>query len=120
VGLVRTNGNLGPISAAFSVLPGLAVSGGDYAYSGTPPLFWMNWEYLFHPSRMHEDGLSGVNGFLVDPYGTSLTTSTGDKAINKLSTVTVSIIKDTQNPGNLNAQFQLANPVQVGPILSGR
>ncbi len=40
--------------------------------------------------------------------------------MNNLSTVTVSIIKDTQNPGNLNAQFQLANPAQAGSILSGR
>ena len=64
--------------------------------------------------------LSGVNSFLVDPYGTSLTTSTGDKAINKLSTVTVSIIKDTQNTGNLECPFQLADPVQAGPIIYGR
>ena len=117
VGLVRTNGNLGPVSANFSVLPGLAQSGSDYAYIGAPPMFWIDWEYLFYPSRMHQDGLSGVNGFLVDPYGLSLTAT--DKAINKLSTVTVSIIKDTRISGNLNAQFQLANPAQQDQFYLG-
>jgi len=117
VGLVRTNGNLGPVSAAFSVVPGLAQNGSDYAYYGTPPLYWIDWEYLTHPSRMHEDGLSGVDGFLVDPYGLSLTRS--DLAINSLSTITVSILKDVQNPGNLNAQFQLANPVQADQFYLG-
>jgi uncharacterized delta-60 repeat protein len=117
VGLVRTNGNLGPVSATFSVLPNLAQSGTDYAYYGAPPLFWIDWMYLVHPSRMHEDGLSGVNGFLVDPYGLNLTTS--DKPVNNLSSVTVSIIKDTQNAGNLNAQFQLANPAQADQFYLG-
>jgi len=113
VGLVRTNGNLGPVSANFSVLPGLAQNGTDYAYSGAPPLFWMDWIYLFFPSRMHEDGLSGISGFLVDPFGRSLTAATPDKAVNKLSTVTVSIINNKTNSGNLNTQFQLANPAQA-------
>jgi len=117
VGLVRTNGNLGPVSAVFSVVPILAQNGSDYAYYGTPPLYWIDWEYLTHPSRMHEDGLSGVDGFLVDPYGLSLPRS--DLAINNLSTVTVSILKDTQNPGNLSAQFQLANPAQADQFYLG-
>ena len=121
VSLVRTNGNLGPISAAFSVLPGLALSGSDYSYSGAPPMFWIDWIYRENPyqSRMHEDGLSGVGGFLVDPYGSYLTTDIKEKALNNLSTVTVSIIKDTLNPGNLNAQFQLANPAQQDQFYLG-
>jgi uncharacterized delta-60 repeat protein len=119
VGLVRTNGNLGPVSATFSVLPGLALSGSDYAYSGASPLFWLDWTYLTEYSRMHSDGLSGVNGFLVDPYGGSLTTTAADKAVNKLTSVTVSIIKDITNSGNLNAQFQLANPPQADQFFLG-
>src|ERR1035437_5777093 len=108
VGLVRTNGMLGPISANFSVLPGLAQSGVDYVYNSTPPLYWIAWEYLTHPTRMHSDGLYGVNGFLVDPFGLSLTRA--DAAINNLSLVTVTVIKHKATSGNLNAQFQLANP----------
>lgn len=121
VNIVRTNGNLGPASANFSVLPGTALSGSDYFYSAAPPMFWIDWIYRANPyqSRMHEDGLSGVNGFLVDPYGLYLTTSTKEKALNKLSLVTVSIIKDTQVPGNLNAQFQLANPAQADQFYLG-
>ena len=121
VGLVRTNGNLGPVSANFSVLPGLAQSGSDYAYVGDSPMFWIDWIYRANPnqSRMHEDGLSGNSGFLVDPYGLSLTTATAEKALNKLSLLTVSIIKDTQVSGNLNAQFQLANPAQADQFYLG-
>ena len=121
VGLVRTNGNLGPVSANFSVLPGLAQSGSDYAYVGAPPMFWIDWIYRANPnqSRMHEDGLSGNSGFLVDPFGLSLTTATKEKALNKLSLVSVSIIKDTQVSGNLNAQFQLANPAQADQFYLG-
>jgi uncharacterized delta-60 repeat protein len=108
VGLVRTNGMLGPISANFSVLPGLAQSGVDYVYNSTPPLYWIAWEYLTHPTRVHSDGLSGVNGFLVDPFGLSLTRA--DAAINNLSLVTVTVIKNKATSGDLTAQFQLANP----------
>ena len=99
---------LGPILANFSVLPGLAQSGVDYVYNSTPPLYWIAWEYLTHPTRVHSDGLSGVNGFLVDPFGLSLTRA--DAAINNLSLVTVTVIKNKATSGNLNAQFQLANP----------
>jgi len=113
VSLVRTNGMLGPIAANFSVLPGLAKSGTDtnanYFYDSTPPLYWIAWQYLAHPSRVHGDGLSGSsNPFLVDPYGLNLSSS--DAAINNLSKVTVSVINNTQTSGNLDAQFQLANP----------
>jgi uncharacterized delta-60 repeat protein len=121
VGLVRTNGNLGPISANFSVLPGLAQSGSDYFYTGAPPMFWIDWIYRANPnySRMHEDGLSGINGFLVDPFGFYLTTAIKEKALNKLSLVNVSIIKNTRISGNLNAQFQLANPAQADQFYLG-
>ena len=108
VSLVRTNGTLGPVSANFSVAPNLAQSGVDYLYNGTPPLFWIAWEYIVHPTRMHSDGLSGQNGALVDNFGLNLTRS--DFLINQLSAVTVSVINNKNSSGNLNAQFQLANP----------
>jgi uncharacterized delta-60 repeat protein len=114
VGLTRANGNLGPVSANFSVVPGLAQSGSDYAYFGAAPMFWIDWLYRADPnqSRMREDGLAGNSGFLVDPYGLFLTTAIKEKALNQMSLVTVNIIKNTQKSGNLNAQFQLANPAQ--------
>lgn len=110
VGLVRTNGMLGPVSANFSVVPGLAQSGVDYIYNSAPPLYWIAWEYRANPreTRDHGDGLSGINGFLVDPYGISLINS--ESVINNLSKVTLSVIKNPATSGNLNAQFQLANP----------
>lgn len=108
VSLIRTNGMLGPISANFAVLPGLAQAGQDYSYQSAPPLFWIAWNYISNPTRQREDGLWGASGSLVDPLGETLPQS--DKAINDLSTVTVGVIKNNVNPGNLNAQFQLANP----------
>ena len=121
VGLVRTNGNLGPVSANFSVLPGAAQSGSDYSYVGAPPMFWIDWIYRQNPyqSRMHADGLSGNSGSLVDPYGSSLLSLKKEIALNKLSLVTVSIIKNTQSSGDLNAQFQLANPAQADQFYLG-
>jgi uncharacterized delta-60 repeat protein len=108
VGLVRTNGTLGPISANFSVTPGLAQSGSDYFYSSTPPLYWVASEFTSHPTRNRSDGLFGLNGALEDIYGHFLPLS--DIQINNLSLTTVSIINNAQKSGNLNAGFQLANP----------
>jgi len=108
VSLVRTNGDLGPVSANFSVLPSLAQSGIDYAYNSAPPIYWVGSQYIVHPTRERSDGLFGQNGFLIDPYGLSLTAS--DAIINQLSEITVSIINNKLTSGNLNAQFQMANP----------
>ena len=108
VGMVRTNGNLGPISANFSVQSGTAVSGQDYSYYGPAPLDWVDSDFLTEPSRDREDGLFGSSGQLSDPYGNFL--SLADKPVNQLSVVTISIINNTKSSGNLNAQFQLANP----------
>jgi uncharacterized delta-60 repeat protein len=110
VSLLRTNGMLGPVAANFSVQPGLALSGSDYSYDAAPPICWVDSQYLVHPSRERSDGLFGLNGFLMDPYGLSLSQVTRDVAVNKQSTVTVSVIPDKANPGNLNATFQMANP----------
>jgi uncharacterized delta-60 repeat protein len=110
VALVRTNGTLGPASANFSVQPGLALAGQDYRYQSAPPLYWVAWAYLNLPSRMREDGLWGVSGnaLLIDALGVSL--SQADTSVNNLAKTTVSVIANQLNPGNLNAQFQLANP----------
>ncbi len=108
VSLVRTNGMLGPVAANFSVTPGLAQSGVDYAYNSPPPIFWVASQYITHLSRERSDGLFGKNGFLIDPYGLSLTLS--DAIVNNQSEVTVSIINNKLTSGDLNAQFQLANP----------
>ncbi|HEY4415397.1 MAG TPA: Calx-beta domain-containing protein, partial [Verrucomicrobiae bacterium] len=110
ISLVRTNGILGPVTANFSVQTGTAQSGVDYAYASAPPMNWIAWEYTDHPSRVHSDGLFGQSGFLVDPYGLSLSASTADTFLNKQSKVSISIINNKQTSGNLNAQFQLANP----------
>ena len=108
VGLVRTNGVLGPISANFSIQPGTAQSGADYFYDSTPPQFWIAWRYTTSTgTRLRSDGLFGGNGFLQDVFSSL---SLADALINDQSVVTVSVIKDPQTLGNLNAQFQLANP----------
>ena len=107
VGLVRTNGMLGPVSANFSIQPSTALSGRDYAYNSAPPLFWVAWRYITSPTRLRSDGLYGINGFLRDLYNYL---PNSDSSVNNLSAVTVSLIKNNQTSGNLNAQFQLANP----------
>jgi uncharacterized delta-60 repeat protein len=108
VGLIRTNGDLGPVSANFSVIPGLAQSGADYTYDSTPPLYWVAYDFLFEPTRERSDGLYGLDGSLEDPFGFFLSLS--DLPINNQSIATVSVINNSQTSGNLNAQFQLANP----------
>jgi len=108
VGLVRTNGDLGPVSANFSVSPGLAQSGRDYFYDSTPPLDWVASQFTTHPSRERSDGLFGLGGSLIDPYGLFLTLA--DLPLNNQSIAVVSVINNSQTSGNINAQFQLANP----------
>ena len=108
VGLVRTNGVLGPGAASFSIQPGLALSGRDFSYDSAPPLFWIAWRFTTSTqTRLRGDGLFGSNGSLQDVFANLVPT---DALINNLSAVTVSIIKNNQTSGDLNAQFQLANP----------
>ena len=108
VSLVRTNGDLGPVAANFVIQPELAQSGFDYNYVSGPPIFWTASQFTVDRSRERTDGLSGYSGFLFDPYGLSLPES--DLLINQASEVTVSIINNKASSGNLDAQFQLANP----------
>ena len=104
VTLIRTNGSLGYASANFSVLPGVAQSGVDYAYSGSAPTYPIEWEYM-GPTRQHSDGLYGANGLMEGNYGDFYSFGfTGPASLN------VSIINNASSSGNLSAQFQLANP----------
>ena len=105
---VRTNGILGPVSANFSVQPGTAQSGKDYLYDGPPPLFWIAWRFTTSTqTRLRSDGLFGGNGSLRDVFAPLSQT---DSLISSNSFVTLTIRKDPTMLGDLNAQFQLANP----------
>jgi uncharacterized delta-60 repeat protein len=118
VSLVRTNGALGPVSANFSVQAGTANSGQDYAYYSAPPLDWVASQFLETPTRERSDGLYGQSDFLTDIYPAgSLTLD--DAAINNLSLVSVSVINNQQKSGNLDAQFQLANPSMADTFYLG-
>ncbi|HEY3763382.1 MAG TPA: Calx-beta domain-containing protein [Verrucomicrobiae bacterium] len=117
VSLVRTNGSLGPGFANFSVQNGTALSGSDFTYDSAPPLFWVAYWYLSNPTRQHSDGLFGLSGELQDPLGLYLGSS--DQLINKLSNVNITVIRNKNNPGNLNAQFTLANPSESDAFYLG-
>lgn len=105
VSLIRTNGTLGPASANFSVLPGLAQSGTDYVYNNSNPFYWITWEYT-GLTRMHSDGLWGTNTIFQDVFNGFW--SFGN---NGPGAVIVSINQNQTTRGNLNASFQLANPI---------
>ena len=111
VGLLRTNGTLGYMSANFSFLPGQAQSGVDYVYNSTPPLYLSTWNlYLLgfnsdaprSETRKHDDGLSGTNNIPTDIFGHywfgynpgRVTVSTRNSAV----------------PGNTSTTVQLVNP----------
>ncbi len=115
--LIRTNGYLGPASVNFAVQPGLAQSGVDYQYTGLSPLYWVDWQLQNPSGRMHSDGLYGTNGFVQDPYGRFIN-SIGQPET--LATVSVSITDNTDNLNNLNAKFQLSDPVQDQFYLGGQ
>ena len=112
VGLVRTNGVLGPATANFSILPGTAHSGSttnaDYFYDSQPPQFWIPRDFTTTVlTRLRGDGLFGNNGLLQNIF---TTLGLADSDINAASLVTVNIYKDLQNLGNLDGVCQLANP----------
>ena len=106
VTLVRANGSIGFALANFAVLPGLAQSGTDYKYNSLPPLYPISWEFS-GPTRMHSDGQFGANGLLQDIYGELFKYGvTGPAAVN------VTILNNTASAGDVNGQFQMANPSQ--------
>jgi len=105
VSLLRDNGTLGPASANFSILPGLAQSGIDYSYFGVSPYYGSAWLLMDPSARMHSDGLTGTNGFVYDVYGRFYSGS------GQPSVVSVNILANTNSLNNLTAQFQMANPL---------
>jgi uncharacterized delta-60 repeat protein len=111
VSIVRTNGTLGPASANFAVLPGLAQNGVDYSYSGLDPLYWISWELDNPMGRMHSDGLFGNNGYPQDVYNRI--------SGNGQSSVTVAILDNTNSLSNLSAQFQLTDPLGADQFFLG-
>ncbi len=113
VSLIRTNGTLGPASANFSVLPGLAQSGVDYSYSGVNPLYWITWGSVTPMGRMRSDGYYGTNGSVQDVYGRYWVGSS------EQSSVAVNVLENTNSLNNLTAQFQLTDPVNADQFYLG-
>jgi uncharacterized delta-60 repeat protein/uncharacterized repeat protein (TIGR01451 family) len=111
VSISRTNGNLGYISANFSVPSGTATNGVDYTYSGAPPFFGSTWilDFYFPASfphaatRMHSDGLLGTNTAPVGYNGVYWFRYTP-------SILTLGLNHQGITPGDHQAQFKLANP----------
>ena len=114
VDLIRQNGALGPQSANFAALPGLAQAGVDYIYNGAAPLYtgpwWQNEGAVFaylpdvgrSLTRCHSDGFFGTNELPVDIYGHHWFGYTPGKV--------VMTIKNTGAVGNVDAKIALANP----------
>ena len=116
VELVRTNGGLGAAGVNFAVQPGLANNGVDYTYYANEPLYWITWEYTGLPTRMHSHGLFGIGGYTEDIYGRYWW---GEGGIASLSTVQVGVDFNPNIRGDLNAQFQLANPAGADQFYLG-
>jgi uncharacterized delta-60 repeat protein len=112
--LIRTNGCLGYASANFSVVPGLAQSGADYAYDSISPLYPIEWEYYGGTTRDHFDGLFGPNGQMTDRYG-----YLEKFGVSGPASVNISILGATSAAGNLSAQLQLANPIGADQFYLG-
>ena len=113
VTLIRANGSLGYASANFSVISQSAQSGLDYYYAAAPPLYPIMWEYT-GPSRRHSDGLFGTNTLLEDIFGENWSYT-----INGPPGVLMTILNNGLSSGNLNAQFQLANPIGADQFYLG-
>ncbi|MGH7940009.1 MAG: Calx-beta domain-containing protein, partial [Limisphaerales bacterium] len=113
VSIIRTNGFLGPASANFSIVPGTAQSGSDFAFQSPEPFDNLAWQYD-GPTRMHSDGLYGYSGFLYDQFGQGFAGGYVDA-----SEVNVTILPDANMAGNLTATYQLANPADVDQLYLG-
>jgi uncharacterized delta-60 repeat protein len=104
VSLVRTNGNLGIISAAFTTNTappgaGIAVPNVDFSFSQTYAT--PTWTTAWYGAWMYDIGVYGPN------YATGV------------AGVYVSIYNDGQITGNLNANFALSNPNGTDIFLLG-
>jgi uncharacterized delta-60 repeat protein len=115
VELARVNGGLGPAGVNFAVQPGLAQSGVDYVYNAAGPLYWIAWENTTLNTRMHIHGFFGTNGMLEDIYKRFW----WGNAIVNLTAVQVTVRPNLTVRGNLNAQFQLANPAGADQFYLG-
>ena len=113
VGLIRNNGSLGPVSASFSVVPGLAHSGVDYSFAGIDPLYWISWQSRNPSGRMHSDGEYGTNGYQQDVYSRFWSGS------GQQSSIVLNILENTNSLNNLTAQFQLASPPNADQLYLG-
>jgi uncharacterized repeat protein (TIGR01451 family)/uncharacterized delta-60 repeat protein len=111
VGLMRTNGTLGYVSANFSVLPGVAQSGTDYVYNNGAPFYFNTWNLDLLPftpdtpnsrTRDHSDGFSGTNLIPTDIFGHHWFGYNMAKA-------TIST-RNSGIPGDVSTFLQLANP----------
>ena len=116
VALTRTNGYLGPASANFSVISGLAQNGVDFlydgTYNGTSPLYWILWDYA-GLTRMHSDGLFGQNSVPTDAV------IGGAYAAIPYAYVNLTVTGNTNSYNDLSAQFQLSNPADDQFYLGG-
>ncbi len=108
VGMVRTNGFLGNATANFSVIPGLAQNGVDYAYAGTGPFYTEEWDYR----QMHSDGLFGSAAVPQDDFNTAYAGSIQ-------GAVTLSILGNETTTADLKAQLQMANPAGADQFYLG-
>ena len=115
VSLARANGALGPAGANFALQPGLARSGVDYVYNANEPLWWVAWENTSLVTRMHAHGFFGTNGILEDIYGRFF----WNNYYSDLTATLVTVYPDQTVRGNLNAQFQLANPAGADQFYLG-
>ncbi|MBC8094581.1 MAG: DUF11 domain-containing protein, partial [Akkermansiaceae bacterium] len=116
ISLMRTNGFLGSASANFSVLPGVATSGADYGYLDESPYYSQSWNYA-GPTRMHSDGLFGTNTIVENAFGGRFFGST---TVAGLSYVTVSLLNNPAQSGDVAAAFEVSNPSSDNFFLGGQ
>jgi uncharacterized delta-60 repeat protein len=110
ISLVRTNGTLGYLSANLSVPSGVALSGVDYAYSGSVPTYLTAWRlYDYLPAappgaltRCFSDGIFGSSATPTDIYGSTFFDYTANRIV-------ISVLRNN-TPGDRAASIQLANP----------
>ena len=87
-------------------MPGLAVSGVDYNYDGTAPIYPIGWEY-YGPTRDPQRRMLGNNSLMLGRTGAVLCVVWPDWSGGHRSSASSTTHR---RPGNLSAQFQMANP----------
>lgn len=118
VGLIRTNGTLGFLSANFEIEDGLAQAGVDYLYHAVPPIYLSSWRSPYLPSlpasttRMHSDGFFGGNFVPTSIFGQQWFGYTPGQLV-------ITILNDSQAQGDRNTTFRLANPTAADQFYLG-